>query len=83
MGNFNNKFLVFDDDNVDIINDDTATYMSSIIYNNNNCEVKMYYEEKIKILEDDLTRMENNYNDLFSDYTRIKLKYEELSKKLR
>ena len=43
---------------------------------------KLFYETKIELLEDKIVALESSYDDLILDYSRIKIKYEALQKKI-
>jgi hypothetical protein len=85
MGNISSAYFVFDDDELDTIEkniskDISPTEMNGTIgycYKN-----KVYYETKIELLEDKIVQLEINYDDLFLDYSRMKIKYESLQKKI-
>jgi hypothetical protein len=85
MGNISSTYFVFDDDELDTIEkninkDISPTEMNGKIgycYKND-----LYYETKIELLEDQIVQLETNYDDLFLDYSRMKIKYEALQKKI-
>jgi hypothetical protein len=85
MGNISSAYFVFDDDELDTIEKNISKDISPTEMNGKigHCyKNDLYYETKIELLEDQIVQLETNYDDLFLDYSRMKIKYESLQKKI-
>ena len=88
MGNISSAYFVFDDDELDTIEKNISTENKAISPTEMNEKIgycyknDLYYETKIELLEEKIVLLETNYDDLFLDYSRMKIKYEALQKKI-
>ena len=87
MGNINSTNFIFDDNDLDRVTSieqttiDKEQILSNVSYGQTSSKIT-YYEEKIKLLNEEIIRLENKNDDLFHDYSRLKIKYDSISKKL-